>query len=124
LQLPGIPDTVGETVLRNGFTLCGLRYEESQMRAMFMSIQSILDDSTTAQWMRKHGLTTFREAMEFSWRELFTLQATLFRQGTRKFGPEPTAEGRLNAITDFGRLERMTERILDATSWDDLLATE
>lgn len=124
LQHPGVPDTVGEVVLRNGFVLCGLRYDQDQFQRLFMSIQSILDDSVSAQWMRKHGLTTFREAMEFAWREVFTLRHTLLRQGSKKFGPEPTAEGRLNEITDSLRLERMTERILDAASWDDLFATE
>lgn len=124
LQRPGVPDTVGETVVRNGFVLCGLRYDQDQLRAMFMSIQSILDDSSTAQWMRERGLKTFREAMEFSWGELLTLRATLLRLGTKKFGPESTVDGRLNEITDFQRLRRMTDRIFDATSWDDLFATE
>ena len=50
--------------------------------------------------------------------------AAMLRQGTRKFGPEPTAESRLTAIDDLPRLERMADRMLDAVSWDDLLATE
>jgi hypothetical protein len=124
LQQAELSDTVEVVVVYNGFVLTGLRYDQDQLRAMFMSIQSILDDSSTAQWMKKHGLTTFKDAMEFSWRELLTLRDTLLRQGTKKFGPDPTAEGRLNVITDFRRLYRMTEHILDAASWDDLLATE
>ena len=35
----------------------------------------------------------------------------------------PTAEGALQAVADPARFERMAERIFDATSWDDLLAT-
>jgi predicted transposase YdaD len=46
----------------------------------------------------------------------------LFRQGRRKFGP-PTAEhlDAVNAITDSDRLEALGERVLDASTWDDLL---
>jgi hypothetical protein len=45
--------------------------------------------------------------------------------GRKRFGPPtPAMEAGLRAVADLGRLERMAERILDATGWDDLLATE
>jgi hypothetical protein len=48
----------------------------------------------------------------------------LLRQGRRKFGqPEPAVEAALQAIGDLARLERMSERLLDVTTWDELLAT-
>ena len=50
-------------------------------------------------------------------------QNVLLRQGMKKFGTDPTAEPRLRAIADIDRLERISDRIFDAASWDDLLAT-
>lgn len=46
----------------------------------------------------------------------------LLRVGRKKFGP-PTAEqeAAMNAITDRGRLEALTEKLLDVATWDDLL---
>ncbi len=88
-----------------------------------MSVQSVIEDSTTAQWLISRG-QTFGEALGEARAERDTLRLTLLRQGRRKFGLEATAAERLNAITDTRRLERMTDRILDATSWDELFATE
>ena len=49
---------------------------------------------------------------------------TLLRQGRRRFEP-PTAdtEATLLAIKDLDRLDRLTDAILTAASWDELLAT-
>lgn len=51
-------------------------------------------------------------------------RAMILRLGTKKFGP-PAQEVRnaVQEITDRERLERIIDRILDATNWDDLLAT-
>jgi hypothetical protein len=48
----------------------------------------------------------------------------LLLQGELRFG-EPSQDVRewFWVIRDFDRLERITVRIFDATSWDDLLAT-
>jgi hypothetical protein len=48
----------------------------------------------------------------------------MLRQGTKRFGP-PHARTRaaIEAITDVDRLEQLTERLLDVSSWDELLAT-
>jgi len=44
-------------------------------------------------------------------------------QGRRKFGASPDSEAALQGVADRERLERMAERIFDATSWADLLNT-
>ncbi len=48
----------------------------------------------------------------------------LLRQWGKRFGP-PDARTRtaIEAIADIDRLEQLTERLLDVSSWDDLLAT-
>ena len=54
---------------------------------------------------------------------LVEARAILRRQGRKKLGTA-SAEvlSRLEAINDLDRLERMSERLLDASSWDELLA--
>jgi Domain of unknown function (DUF4351) len=48
----------------------------------------------------------------------------ILRQGTKKFGCEPSQEEltTLNAITDIVKLEHLADRLLDVNSWTDLLA--
>lgn len=43
--------------------------------------------------------------------------------GRKKFGGQALAEERLEQLCDIDRLERIAERVFDATSWDDLLNT-
>jgi hypothetical protein len=51
-------------------------------------------------------------------------QTSILRLGTKKFGPvSHETEAALRAIQDRARLERILDRILDATSWADLIAT-
>ena len=48
----------------------------------------------------------------------------MLRLGRSKFGnPPPAAESAILGIEDKERLGRMADRMLTATSWDDLLAT-
>lgn len=48
----------------------------------------------------------------------------LLRLAGKKFGPPTEAvEVVVRGLTDRERLERMTDRLFDATGWDDLLAT-
>jgi hypothetical protein len=51
------------------------------------------------------------------------LRRALIRQGAKRFGQTPPeVEARLRTIQDQARLEELTERILDANSWEELLA--
>jgi hypothetical protein len=54
---------------------------------------------------------------------VLAMRKLLLRQGRHKFGP-PTAEveAAIQAIEDQDWLERMSERLLDVTTWQDLLA--
>ena len=48
----------------------------------------------------------------------------LLRLGQRRFGaPSIAAEAALRAITDVERLARLIDRLLDASSWEELLST-
>jgi hypothetical protein len=51
-------------------------------------------------------------------------RSLILRQGKKRFGPaSASVEAALQAVNDRDRLEQIAERVLDATSWDDLLAT-
>ena len=52
-----------------------------------------------------------------------TLRDVLLRQGRKKFGEaDATTLQTLQSITDAGRLERMSDAVLDAHSWGELMA--
>jgi len=55
--------------------------------------------------------------------QLLADRATLLRLGKKKFGRLPTKKqhAELEAITDPTRLQALTERLLDVTTWGELL---
>ena len=47
---------------------------------------------------------------------------TLLRQGQKKLGPSSdTLEARINALSNLDRLNDLLDRILDVSTWDELL---
>lgn len=56
--------------------------------------------------------------------ELKGMRRTILRQATKHLGHlDPNAESALNAIADLSRLERMSDRVHEVSSWAELLAT-
>ena len=52
------------------------------------------------------------------------LQRALLHLGRKKFGePDEAARRALLDITDLDRLDRLSERLLDVSTWQDLLQT-
>lgn len=52
------------------------------------------------------------------------MQTLLLRLGRKRFGPEDAGTvAALEAILDVERLQDLGDRLLDANSWQDLLAT-
>ena len=48
----------------------------------------------------------------------------ILRLGAKRFGaPAAATETAVRAITDHDRLQRMADRVLDATNWGEVLAT-
>jgi hypothetical protein len=115
LRTDGVPDNVERGLLGSAFVLCGLRYSQSQIENLYRDISMTLEDSTTYQLILKKGLT-LGQAKE--------AQKLLLRFAGKRFGSTPAnAETTILAISDLERLERMADRVSDATGWDDLLAT-
>jgi hypothetical protein len=53
------------------------------------------------------------------------LRQAVLRQGGQRFGKAAgrKQKGQLRAVSDVAHLERILDRVMAATSWDDLLAT-
>lgn len=72
---------------------------------------SILKDSSAYQVFLEEG-------------KVAGTRATILRLGAKKFGVPPEEIVKpLEEITDLGRLERMSERLLEAGSWQEVVAT-
>lgn len=79
-----------------------------------------MEESVTHQAILRRG----RES-GLSQGELKAAREILLRLGRRKFQTvPPQVETTVNAIADLARLESLSERVLDANSWDELLRSE
>jgi hypothetical protein len=106
--------TTAERVRAGTYLLLGLRFPQDVIDGLLQGVgimAGALKESSTYQGILREG----REEALAPVREM------LLRIGTRQFGPPDeatrTAVGRL---TDPKQLVRLTEQVLDATSWDDL----
>jgi predicted transposase YdaD len=51
------------------------------------------------------------------------VREVVLRQGRKKFGPPgQEIEAEINALNNLERLHELVDRILDVSTWDDLLA--
>ncbi len=78
-------------------------------------------ESSTYQAILEEGMAEGRDRGRAEGRaqEARTL---LLRLGTRRFGePAPDISAAVRSISDVDRLEALTERVLDASDWTDLL---
>jgi predicted transposase YdaD len=87
---------------------------------------NILKDSSLYQVILKEGIENgLKEGRGQGQRQgrIDEARKVLFRLGRIRFGrlDKPT-RANIEAIDDLDRLERLSERVLNATSWADLLA--
>lgn len=92
------------------YILMGLRYSAEFTDQLFHGVRT-MEESTTYQAIIAKGQAV--EAIKI-----------LLRQGGKRFGPpDALTRATIEAIADIDRLEQLTERLLDVSSWDELLAT-
>jgi predicted transposase YdaD len=92
--------------------LMGLRYEEALIQTLLQGITA-MEESVYYQAVIRKG-----EAKG----KIEEARNMLLLQGRSRFGePPPEAVAALDALTDVGRLEELGVRLLQATSWQDLL---
>jgi hypothetical protein len=112
LQAAALPATVTRSVFGSAMVLSGLRHHDTRMAEVLETMAVNTEESSVYQWILRKG-------------RIQQTHAIILRQAARRFGTadEPTSAA-VRAIQDVDRLDRMTDRIPDATGWADLLATE
>jgi predicted transposase YdaD len=107
----------------------GLRFPPEVTDHLFRGVQLMFDVRESSFYQlavtegRREGM---REGLREGLREGQRQAAIrlLCELGRKRFGPVPPATlADIEGITSPERLERLADRLLDATSWDDLLAT-
>ena len=102
-----------EVLWTTTYILMGLRYSEELAARLLQGVRD-MEESVTFQAIIRKGMA--RGAVE-------ELRKTLLRQGRSALAPDAATAAALEAIGDLKRLERLSERLLDVTSWVELLAT-
>ena len=109
LDREGDPALVGRLFTAT-FVLSGLRLNRQQLRALFQGVPA-MRESDTYQAILDEG-------------RVEGLQRALLHQGRKKFGaPDEATRLALLGITDLERLDRLSERLLEVSTWQDLLQT-
>jgi predicted transposase YdaD len=91
------------------YLLMGLRYPRELAARLLRGVRA-MKDSVTYQAILEEGETA-------------AARRILLRQGSKRFGPCPPAlQATIEGITSVDRLEQLAERLLDAESWEKLLA--
>jgi len=90
------------------YVLLGLRFSDEIVTEALQGAGH-MEESVTYQAIVRRG-------------RLQELRLTILRQGRKRFGPaDGDTETALANIMDLERLQRMSERLLDAASWQELL---
>jgi predicted transposase YdaD len=100
----------------------GLRYDKDFVKQLVGRYGVILEDSAIYQEALEKGVIRGRAEGRAEGRA-DEARRLLLIQSRKRFGAAPASESALEGVGDTARLERMAERVLEATGWDDLLAT-
>jgi hypothetical protein len=120
--LPGVIRQIDERLTREArpedaatlwtaaFVLSGMRLSRRALLPLFQGVRA-MNESDTYQYIVEEGL--LKEARKF-----------VLRHGERRLGAAPeSVRSALEAIPDLERLERMSDRALEASSWQEILET-
>jgi flagellar biosynthesis/type III secretory pathway protein FliH len=98
--------------------------------SLFQLVRGLKESSTYQAILREgreEGLEKGRaEGLEKGRAEgLAEAAKILIRLGTKRFGPpEPSVAARIEAFTDAEHIRTLSDRLLEAAGWDELLAGE
>ena len=114
------PPAEAARMMASTLTLAGMRLDPNVIDALERRLRTmnLLRDSSYYQVLQKRG----REEAE-KLGEIKGARKLLIRQGRIRFGRlDKATRAAIEAIDDLERLERLSERLLTATNWSDLLA--
>ena len=108
------PPEQARKLLTAAFLLTGLRVKRDVARQVFRGVRAMRDSDTY--------LAILDEGREEGREE--EAKKVILRLAQKRFGPADEAtRQKLNVIKDIARLDRIEDRLLDATNWQDLLDT-
>ena len=120
------PPQLAATLWTATFSLMGLRFPPELARKLLRGAVA-MKESTTYQAVLEEGREEgLEKGLEEGRAQGKTEEARqiILRQGSKRFGePDARTRAAVEAAGDLARLERMIDRMLDASSWDDLLNT-
>jgi predicted transposase YdaD len=106
------------------FLLMGLIYPEHLARTLLQG-KSYMRDSTTYQAILREGEAKGKaegKAEGIAQGKAEEARGLVLRLGRKQFGPPaPQFEAKIQAMTDVEKLEELSERVLDVSSWDELI---
>jgi predicted transposase YdaD len=110
------PPNQADRLLTAAFVLTGLRLPRAAAFQLFQGVRAMRESDTYQ--------AILEEGWEKGWQKgLSALHRTLLRQGRKRFGePDEDTRQAICAIRDSERLEELSERLLDVSTWDELLA--
>lgn len=107
------PKPVADKLWAATFILMGLQYPAEVARQLLQGVMGMKESVTYQAIIEEGRAKGVAQGMS----------KTLLRQGRKRFGPPSEATvAAIEAITDLNRLEALSERLLDVSSWDELLA--
>src|SRR5438552_3042589 len=97
-------------LMRATFVLTGMVVAKATLQNLFAGVR-FMQESSAYDVLVEEG-------------EVKALRETLLRQGRKRFkSADESIAASVNTITDLDRLKRMTERLLEVTTWQELLST-
>jgi predicted transposase YdaD len=103
------------------YLLMGLRYPPAVAAQLLQGVRA-MKESSTYQAILDEGRAEGRAEGETIGRIEEALKVLLLLGG-KQFGPPNASTRATIEAADLERLERLTERLLDVSSWDELLAS-
>jgi hypothetical protein len=115
-----VPPSLAAELWSAAYILRGLRYEQALVQKLLQGVVA-MKESVTYQAIIEEGMAEGL-AKGRAKGELEEARKILLLQGRSRFG-EPSAEAlaAVNGLTDVQKLEALTVRLLQATSWHELL---
>jgi predicted transposase YdaD len=115
------PPNQADRLLTAAFVLTGLRLPRTTAFQLFQGVRAMRESDTYQAILDEGREEGLEKGLE---KGLSALRRTLLRQGRKRFG-EPDEETRqaIFALQEPEHLEALGERLLDVSTWDELLAS-
>lgn len=103
--------------------LGGLLHDRDRLMDLYRSLPMVnMEESTTYMWILEQGVEKGLAKGKIAG-ALENARAQLLRQGAKKFGvAAPATVARVNGLDDLEELGRLSDRLLDIATWDELFA--